>query len=89
MYFYRSESVNVRISVCDREYPPGLEIGTYRETEDIYSFKMFDASHTVRIKPTSSTRILSALVCFLHEMDSWKQGCYRGVKQILCLTLKY
>lgn len=66
MCFYHSESVDVRISVCDREYPPGLEIGTYREIEDIYSLKMFDASHTVCIKSTSLTRILSALVCYFY-----------------------
>lgn len=44
--FYLSESLNVRISVCDSESPPGLEIGTHAEMEDSSSFKMFDASHT-------------------------------------------
>lgn len=40
----------MRISVCDRECPPGFEISTNRETEVI---KMLDASRTVYKKPTS------------------------------------
>lgn len=45
LFFYHSESLNVRISVRASESPPGLEMGAGREMEDISSFEMFGASH--------------------------------------------
>lgn len=55
--FYHSKSVNVRISVCDRESPPGLEISTYRKIEDISSSKISYCMHKTHIFVPASCQL--------------------------------
>lgn len=55
------------VYVCDRVFPPRLEFGMWRQTEDISSFKRSDKSP---IKPSSSSlHPVSFSLIFLHDMD--------------------
>lgn len=65
-------SQSFSVYVCDRVFPPRLEFGMWRQTEDISSFKRFDKSP---IKPSSSSlHPVSFSLIFLHDMDSQKQS---------------